>query len=376
MFGAIRHQIRKSSTSAAIRNDWTREQIGKIYHMPLIELVFRAATVHRQFHDPRKIQQCTLLSIKTGGCTEDCKYCSQSSRYSTGVKASRLMKVEDIMEKAHIAKAKGSTRFCMGSAWRDLNGRTRTFKNILEVIKQVRALNMEVCVTLGMLDEHQAKDLKDAGLTAYNHNLDTSPEYYPKIISTRSYDERLNTIDNIRKAGIKVCSGGILGLGEKEQDRIGLIHSLANMPSHPESVPINALVPIPGTPIGDMVKKPVGFHSFLRAIATARICMPKTIIRFSAGRTQFSETEQVMAFMAGANSVFTGEKMLTTPSVTWDQDSQLFHKWGFHNLESFEYDEGAEEPNFTLPPKNRFRPDHAEALKAARPQLEAQGLAM
>ncbi|EEB06874.1 biotin synthase [Schizosaccharomyces japonicus yFS275] len=360
-----------SSATNLVRNNWTREEIREIYKKPLLNLVYDAATVHRQFHDPSKIQQCTLLSIKTGGCTEDCGYCAQSSRYSTGVKATRLMKKDEVLEKAKIAKAKGSTRFCMGSAWRDLNGRTRTFKNICDIIKGVRELDMEVCVTLGMLNDQQAKELKEAGLTAYNHNVDTSREYYSKIITTRTYDDRLNTLGSLRHAGLKVCSGGILGLGEKEEDRIGLIHTLSTLPLHPESVPINALVPIPGTPVGDKVKKPVRFTDLLRTVATARICMPKSIIRFSAGRMQYSESEQAFTFLAGANSVFTGDKMLTTPAVTWDEDSQLFHKWGLEGLKSFEYEDGSsaqnEDKTFTLPPKQRLveQEKQAEAVATA-----------
>nr|CAA12229.1 Biotin synthase [Schizosaccharomyces pombe] len=353
----IRQQIRRFFALFLVRNNWTREEIQKIYDTPLIDLIFRAASIHRKFHDPKKVQQCTLLSIKTGGCTEDCKYCAQSSRYNTGVKATKLMKIDEVLEKAKIAKAKGSTRFCMGSAWRDLNGRNRTFKNILEIIKEVRSMDMEVCVTLGMLNEQQAKELKDAGLTAYNHNLDTSREYYSKIISTRTYDERLNTIDNLRKAGLKVCSGGILGLGEKKHDRVGLIHSLATMPTHPESVPFNLLVPIPGTPVGDAVKERLPIHPFLRSIATARICMPKTIIRFAAGRNTCSESEQALAFMAGANAVFTGEKMLLL-LLFLDSDSQLFYNWGLEGMQSFEYGTSTEgeDGTFTLPPKERLAP--------------------
>jgi biotin synthase len=289
----------------------SKQEIAEIFHTPLLDLIFRAATVHRQNHDPRKLQLCTLMNIKTGGCTEDCSYCSQSSRYSTPTKASRLVDIGPVLEAARIAKENGSTRFCMGAAWRDLAGRKSGFEKILEMVRQVRGMGMEVCTTLGMLSPEQAKKLKEAGLTAYNHNLDTSREFYPQVITTRTYDERLSTIDSVRDAGISVCSGGILGLGESDEDRIGLIWEVSNMPEHPESFPVNALVPIAGTPLEK--NEPVSVHTLARTIATARICLPKSIIRLAAGRITLDETQQAMCFMAGANAVFTGEKMLTTP---------------------------------------------------------------
>ncbi|KAG8679377.1 biotin synthase, partial [Ceratobasidium sp. 395] len=315
---ALQHDIPTNTsvkTSASVR--WTRDEISKIYHGPVLDLVFRAAMVHRQHFDPTKVQLCTLMNIKTGGCTEDCSYCSQSSRYSTPTSASRLLENEPVIQAARKAKENGSTRFCMGAAWRDLHGRKSGFKRILEMVTEIRGMGMEVCTTLGMLSPDQARQLKQAGLTAYNHNLDTSREFYPKVITTRSYDERLSTIEAVRDAGINVCSGGILGLGESDEDRIGLICEVANMPEHPESFPVNALVPIPGTPLEK--NEFVQHRTMLRTIATARIAMPSTIIRLSAGRDRFSEAEQAMCFMAGANAVFTGEKMLTTPCASWDE---------------------------------------------------------
>lgn len=320
--------------SAPQRHDWTRQEIQKIYESPLLDLVFRASTIHRQNHDPSKIQLCTLMNIKTGGCSEDCSYCSQSSRYSTPTKASRLLDIEPVIEAARKAKENGSTRFCMGAAWRDLAGRKRGFERILQMVQEVRGMGMEVCTTLGMLTPEQAKQLKEAGLTAYNHNLDTSREFYPQVITTRSYDERLGTISAVRDAGISVCSGGILGLGESDADRIGLIQEVANMPEHPESFPVNALVPIPGTPLEGNER--VAHHTLLRTIATARVVLPGTIIRLAAGRNTLSESEQAMCFMAGANAVFTGEQMLTTPCSPWDEDKAMMGRWGLEGMQSFE----------------------------------------
>ncbi|KAG0703124.1 biotin synthase [Suillus ampliporus] len=325
--------IPRSSTSS-LRHDWTRQEIQKIYDSPLLDLVFRASNIHRQNHDPSKIQLCTLMNIKTGGCSEDCSYCSQSSRYSTPTTASRLLDIEPVIEAARKAKENGSTRFCMGAAWRDLAGRKRGFERILQMVREVRGMGMEVCTTLGMLSPEQAKQLKEAGLTAYNHNLDTSREFYPQVITTRSYDERLETISAVRDAGISVCSGGILGLGESDGDRIGLIQEVANMPEHPESFPVNALVPIPGTPLEGNER--VAHHILLRTIATARVVLPGTIIRLAAGRNTLSESEQAMCFMAGANAVFTGEQMLTTPCSPWDEDKAMMGRWGLEGMQSFE----------------------------------------
>lgn len=316
------------------RREWTRDEIQKVYDGPLLDLVHRASSVHRQHHDPFKVQLCTLMNIKTGGCSENCSYCSQSSRYSTTTKASPLLEVEPVLEAARKAKANGSTRFCMGAAWRDLAGRKRGFQRILQMVREVRAMDMEVCTTLGMLTPEQARQLKEAGLTAYNHNLDTSREFYPQVITTRSYDDRLETIKAVREAGISVCCGGILGLGESDHDRVGLIYEVSNMPEHPESFPVNALVPIPGTPLEHNERVP---HDVLvRTISTARIVLPDTIIRLSAGRDSLSEAEQMMCFMAGANAVFTGEQMLTTPCSPWDKDKAMMEKWGLRGMESFE----------------------------------------
>ncbi|KAK9236658.1 hypothetical protein V1525DRAFT_406464 [Lipomyces kononenkoae] len=321
------------------RNTWTREEIAAIYDTPLMDLVYNASTVHRRFHDPSQVQLCTLLSIKTGGCSEDCSYCAQSSRYDTGLKASKLVTLGSVLKAARIARDNGSTRFCMGAAWRDMKGRKSNLRDIKEMITEVRGMGMEVCVTLGMLDDAQAKELKDAGLTAYNHNVDTSREFYPSVITTRSYDERLNTIGNVSQAGISVCSGGILGLGENKEDHVGLIYTLATLPQHPESVPINTLVPIPGTPLGE--NKPIEFKSVLRTIATARIVMPKSIVRLAAGRITLSEEKQAMCFMAGANAIFTGDKMLTTDCTSWDEDKDLLQGWGLRPMKSFERDAAA-----------------------------------
>ncbi|KAG8936343.1 biotin synthase [Tulasnella sp. 418] len=322
--------------SQSVKQSYSRDEIQNIYDTPLLELVYRAASAHRLHQDPSKIQLCTLMNIKSGGCSEDCSYCSQSSRYKTATEASRLLKMEPVLEAARQAKANGSTRFCMGAAWRDLQGRKSGFERILEMVREIRSMGMEVCTTLGMLTPEQARRLKEAGLTAYNHNLDTSREFYPKVITTRSYDDRLTTIDAVREAGISVCSGGILGLGESHEDRVGLIWEVANMPEHPESFPVNALVPIEGTPLEK--NKPLDHPTILRTIATARIVLPKTIIRLSAGRQNFSESEQAMCFLAGANAIFTGEKMLTTPCSGWDDDKSMLERWGLQGMASFESD--------------------------------------
>ncbi|CAK9783174.1 biotin synthase [Cutaneotrichosporon oleaginosum] len=324
----------------AVRNDWSRAEVQRIFDGPLMETIFRAASVHRLHHDASRIQLCTLMNIKTGGCTEDCKYCSQSSSYKTPTKASRLVSIEPVLEAARMAKANGSTRFCMGAAWRDLAGRKSGFEKILTMVREVRGMGMEVCTTLGMLSPEQARRLKEAGLSAYNHNLDTSREFYPEVITTRSYDERLDTIAAVRDAGISVCSGGILGLGEKDEDRVGLIWEVGRMDEHPESFPVNTLVPIEGTPLEK--NDPVAVHTVLRTIATARIVLPKTIIRLAAGRHTFSETEQAMAFMAGANAIFTGETMLTTPCTGWDVDKAMLDRWGLRGMRSFEDAESVE----------------------------------
>ncbi|CAA7400461.1 unnamed protein product [Spirodela intermedia] len=308
------------------RNDWSRDEVKGIYDSPVLDLLFHGAQVHRHVHKFREVQQCTLLSIKTGGCSEDCSYCPQSSRYDTGLKAQRLMSKDDVLQAAKKAKDAGSTRFCMGAAWRDTVGRKTNFNQILDYVKEIREMGMEVCCTLGMLEKQQATELKKAGLTAYNHNLDTSREYYPNIITTRSYDERLETLQFVREAGISICSGGIIGLGEAEEDRVGLLHTLATLPAHPESVPINALVPVKGTPLQD--QKPVEIWEMIRMIATARIVMPQAMVRLSAGRVRFSMPEQALCFLAGANSIFTGEKLLTTANNDFDADRLMFKVLG------------------------------------------------
>lgn len=308
------------------RHDWTRQEIKSIYDSPVLDILFHGAQVHRHAHNFREVQQCTLLSIKTGGCSEDCSYCPQSSRYGTGVKAQRLMNKDSVIESAKKAKEAGSTRFCMGAAWRDTVGRKTNFNQILDYVKEIREMGMEVCCTLGMLEKQQAQDLKKAGLTAYNHNLDTSREFYPNIITTRSYDERLQTLEFVRDAGINVCCGGIIGLGETADDRVGLLHTLATLPSHPESVPINALVAVKGTPLED--QKPVEIWEMIRMIGTARIVMPSAMVRLSAGRIRFSIPEQALCFLAGANSIFTGEKLLTTANNDFDADQRMFEVLG------------------------------------------------
>ncbi|KAE9030420.1 Biotin synthase [Phytophthora rubi] len=313
--------------SADVRHDWTKDEVQAIYDQPLLELVYKAATVHRMHFDPTEVQQCTLLSIKTGGCTEDCKYCSQSSRHKTFVKPEPTKKVQEVVDMARRAKAAGSTRFCMGSAWREV-GKKNAFRHILDMVRQVKELDLEVCCTLGMLTEEQAVQLKEAGLSAYNHNLDTSREHYAKVITTRTYDDRLKTIDNVRKAGISVCCGGILGLGEDKIDRVGLLHTLATMDEHPESVPVNALVSVEGTPLFDQDIPPITASDMARMIATARILMPKTMVRLSAGRMSFTDAEQGMMFMAGANSIFNGDTLLTTANPAFEKDKRLFESFG------------------------------------------------
>jgi len=307
------------------RNNWTLSEVQDTYDLPLLELIYRAATIHRQFQDTGEVQVCTLLSIKTGGCPEDCAYCPQAARYNTGVDVQALMKKEEVLEYASRAKAAGSTRFCMGAAWREVRD-NKDFDRVLDMVKGVNELGMEVCCTLGMLNEEQAKRLADAGLYAYNHNLDTSSEYYGEIISTRTYDDRLNTLENVRKAGVTVCCGGIIGLGESHEDRIKMLHTLATLPRHPESVPVNALVRVKGTPLENNPK--VDVWDMVRMIATARILMPSTMVRLSAGRTEMSQSDQALCFMAGANSIFAGEKLLTTPNPSFEEDNQLFQLLG------------------------------------------------
>ena len=303
-----------------VRSDWTRQEIAEVFHSPLLDLVYRAATVHRRFHDARNVQQCTLLSIKTGACSEDCAYCPQSARYQTPVKAEPLLNLDAVRTAAQIAKDAGSTRFCMGAAWREVKD-NEAFDQVLDMVKEVAQLDMEVCCTLGMLTLDQAEKLKQAGLTAYNHNLDSGEQFYEKIITTRTYQERLDTLKNVRDAGITVCCGGIIGMGESDDDRIDLIHTLSTLPEHPESVPVNALVPVEGTPLAEQPL--VSIWEMLRMIATARITMPKARVRLSAGRVRMSVAEQALCFLAGANSIFTGEKLLTTANPEFDDDKNM-----------------------------------------------------
>jgi biotin synthase len=315
-----------------IRNNWTKEEIAEIYHSPLLDLVYRAATIHRENKDYSEVQISSLLSIKTGGCPEDCSYCPQAARYQTDLEVQALMSVEQVTDAAKKAKNAGASRLCMGAAWREVRD-NRDFDKVIEMVSSVNALEMEVCCTLGMLTESQAQRLADAGLYAYNHNLDTSEEDYKRIITTRTYDDRLNTIDNVRKAKLTVCSGGIIGLGESVEDRISMLKTLSTMSKHPESVPINALVPVKGTPLADQPK--VSVWEMVRMIATARIIMPKTVVRLSAGRTEMSMTDQAFCFMAGANSIFAGDKLLTTPNPSFNEDMQMFELLGLKPREAF-----------------------------------------
>ena len=312
------------NSSDAVRNDWSREEIQALYQQPLMDLVFQAQQVHREHFTANTVQVSTLLSIKTGKCPEDCKYCSQSAHYDSKLEAEKRIAVDKVIQEAKQALASGSSRFCMGAAWR--NPHERDMPYVLEMVREVKALGLETCMTLGMLNGSQAERLKDAGLDYYNHNLDTSREYYSHIISTRSFDDRLDTLDHVRQAGMKVCSGGIVGLGESRDDRISLLYELATLAIHPESVPINMLVPIEGTPMADVEKLDV--IEWIRTIAVARLLMPKSYIRLSAGRESLSDSDQALAFMAGANSIFSGEKLLTTPNTSQGRDQQLFAKLG------------------------------------------------
>jgi biotin synthase len=315
-----------------MRTDWTKEEISEIYHSPLLELIYKGATIHREYQDTAEVQVCTLLSIKTGGCPEDCAYCPQAARYNTGLDVQALIKKEEVLAYAAKARNAGSTRFCMGAAWREVRD-NKDFDRVLDMVKGVNELGMEVCCTMGMLTEEQAKKLYDAGLYAYNHNLDTSKDYYADIITTRTYDDRLRTLGNVRKAGISVCSGGIIGLGETHDDRIGMLHTLSTLPQHPESVPINALVRIKGTPLQDNPK--VDIWDMIRMIATTRIIMPTTMVRLSAGRAEMSIAEQALCFMAGANSIFAGDKLLTTPNPSFDTDNMMFQLLGLKPRQAF-----------------------------------------
>jgi len=315
-----------------VRNDWSREEIEKVFMLPFNDLLFKAQTVHRIWFDPNKVQMSTLLSIKTGGCPEDCGYCSQSVKFDTGIGASALMSVKDVLETARQAKEGGASRFCMGAAWR--NPKDRDMGAICSMIEGVKSLGMESCMTLGMLTKSQAEKLKSAGLDYYNHNIDTSRRYYKKIISTRTMDDRIETLDKVREAGLNVCCGGIVGMGESREDRIDMLHTFATMPSHPQSVPINMLVRVEGTPLGE--SNSIDPFDFVRTIAVARITMPKSVVRLSAGREKMNEEFQALCFLAGANSIFIGEQLLTTPNPELSKDKSLFGRLGIEPMSSHE----------------------------------------
>ena len=319
-----------------MRNDWARAEIAALFDLPFTELVFRAAEVHRSNHAAGEVQLCTLLSIKTGGCPEDCGYCSQSAYAETALKAEKLMEVEAVLASAADAKARGSQRFCMGAAWR--SPKDRDMDAVCAMVAGVKAMGLETCMTLGMLTGDQARRLKEAGLDYYNHNIDTSPEHYGEIITTRTFQERLDTLEEVRSAGISVCCGGIVGMGESREDRVGFIHALAILPRHPESVPVNALVPVKGTVLGEMFagERMIDDIEFVRTVAVARITMPKSMVRLSAGRESMSEAVQALCFLAGANSIFTGDRLLTTPNAGDDKDAALFAKLGLKPLEAEE----------------------------------------
>lgn len=324
---------------ASIRHDWTIEEVNTLFNLPFNDLMFQAQTIHRQHFDPNQVQVSTLLSIKTGACPEDCKYCPQSARYDTGLEKERLMEVEKVIQRAKEAKQTGSTRFCMGAAWR--NPKDRDMPYVTQMVKEVKKLGLETCMTLGMLTRDQALALKQAGLDYYNHNLDTSPEFYGDIITTRTYQDRLDTLDNVRGAGMNVCSGGIVGMGETATDRSSLLLQLANLEHHPESVPINMLVKVKGTPMENV--EDLDYFEFIRTIAIARIMMPKSYVRLSAGREAMNEQMQAMCFMAGANSIFYGCKLLTTSNPETHEDVMLFKKLGINSAQTREYSDEAHE---------------------------------
>jgi biotin synthase len=312
--------------------NWTKEEILEVYNTPLMELIYRAASVHQQHHQVGEVQVSSLVSIKTGGCAEDCAYCPQAARYNTEVKVHKLMSVPEVTEAADNAKSGGASRMCLGAAWREVRDNS-DFERVLDMVKTINSKGMEVCATLGMITEEQAKKLAEAGLYAYNHNIDTSEENYGNIISTRNYDDRLNTIKNVRKAGLTVCSGGIIGMGESAEDRVGMLYTLSLLNPQPESVPINALVAVEGTPLED--QPPVPIWDMVRMIATTRIVLPDTAVRLSAGRQSMSMEGQALCFMAGANSIFAGEKLLTTPNPAFNQDMEMFKILGLSPKKAF-----------------------------------------
>lgn len=315
-----------------MRHDWTKEEILEIYHQPLMDLLYEAASIHRKSHDPNTVQVSTLLSIKTGGCPEDCGYCPQAARYHTDIEKNDLMSVQQVKAQALRAKASGSSRVCMGAAWRNVKDGPE-FDDVLEMVRTINKLDMEVCCTLGMITENQAKRLAEAGLYAYNHNLDTSEDYYEDVISTRAFQDRLDTIGNVRKTNVTVCSGGIIGMGEKVEDRAGMLVALSSLSPQPESVPINALVAVEGTPMEEI--EPISIWDMVRMVATTRIVMPNTQVRLSAGRTQMSREGQAMCFFAGANSIFAGDKLLTTPNPDVNEDMEMFKLLGLNPQKPF-----------------------------------------
>jgi biotin synthase len=360
------------------RHQWTKEEILEIYNSPFMELMYRAATVHRSWHDPNTVQVSTLLSIKTGGCPEDCGYCPQAARYHTNIDGNELMNVAQVKAQALRAKAAGSSRVCMGAAWRNVKDGPE-FDQVLEMVRTINKLDMEVCCTLGMLTENQAMRLAEAGLYAYNHNLDTSEDYYKDVISTRSFEDRLTTIDNVRKSNVTVCSGGIIGMGESLADRAGMLLALARLNPQPESVPINALVAVEGTPLEDM--EPVPIWEMIRMVATTRIVMPRTQVRLSAGRTNMSREGQAMCFFAGANSIFAGDKLLTTPNPDVAEDMEMFRQLGLTPQKAFEkapqpHTVEEAESNFTPLGENPkwSRPGHSiERNETARAKAKLSG---
>jgi biotin synthase len=317
------------SSNGALRYDWTRQDVRALFDLPFPDLMFRAQTVHRANFEPTQVQISTLLSIKTGGCPEDCAYCPQSAKYDTGVRAEKLMALDAVLNEARAAKASGASRFCMGAAWRE--PKDRDVESVCAMVEGVKALGLETCATLGMLTAAQARRLKESGLDYYNHNLDTSPEFYDKIITTRVYHDRLETLDHVREAGIHVCCGGIVGMGETREDRVGMIATLASLPAHPESVPINMLVRVAGTPLAAQAS--LDPLEFVRTIAVARICMPRSVVRLSAGREDMTEETQALCFLAGANSIFYGPKLLTTPHPARDRDRELMDRLGISPME-------------------------------------------
>jgi len=346
----------------------TKEALLELYNKPLLELVFEAATIHREYHNPREVQMSSLISIKTGGCSEDCGYCPQAARYHTDLDAHKLMSVDSVIEQAKNAKQNGSSRLCMGAAWREVRDNS-DFDNVVDMVQAVNNLEMEVCCTLGMLNEDQAKRLKDAGLFAYNHNLDTSKDYYKDVISTREYDDRLNTIDNARKAGISVCSGGIIGMGEAAEDRMGLLVSYMEMDTPPESIPINALVAVEGTPLED--QKPIEQWEMIRMVAVTRLAFPESVVRLSAGRTKMNMEGQALCFMAGANSIFAGDKLLTTPNPDFNEDQEMFDILGLTAKKAFQ---DGEQPVSKPDAINieKKKKQEARELELAKARSEAQ----